>query len=70
MGRLNKEGEIQAKVEGLTKAEADARCESSRLDAEKAVNEKRVADAKALVEEEAARCRSCCKSRGRSRSCC
>ncbi|MDA9887198.1 30S ribosomal protein S16 [Flavobacteriaceae bacterium] len=48
----NKEGEIQAKVDGLSKSEAAAR--KSALDAEKAVNEKRVADAKALVDEAAA----------------
>ena len=49
---VNKEGEIQAKVDGLSKSEAAAR--KSALDAEKAVNEKRVADAKALVDEAAA----------------
>jgi len=48
----NKEIEIQAKVDGLTKTEAAAR--KSALDAEKAVNEKRIADAKALVDEAAA----------------
>ena len=48
----NKEIEIQAKVDGLSKTEAAAR--KSALDAEKAVNEKRIADAKALVDEAAA----------------
>ena len=47
-----KENQIQAKVEGLSKDEAKARAEA--LAAEKAVNEKRAADAKALVEEAAA----------------
>ena len=44
-----KEAKIQAKVEGLTKAEADERAKA--LAAEKEVNEKRVADAKAIEEE-------------------
>jgi len=48
----NKEIEIQAKVDGLSKTEAAAR--KNALDAEKAVNEKRIADAKALVDEAAA----------------
>jgi len=48
----NKEIEIQAKVDGLSKTEAAAR--KSAVDAEKAVNEKRIADAKALVDEAAA----------------
>ena len=47
-----KEAKIQAKVEGLTKAEADERAKA--LAAEKEVNEKRVADAKAIEEEAAA----------------
>jgi len=44
-----KEAKIQAKVEGLSKAEADERAKA--LAAEKEVNEKRIADAKALEEE-------------------
>ncbi len=48
----NKESQIQAKIDGLSKTEAAAR--KSALDAEKAVNEKRIADAKALEEEAAA----------------
>jgi len=44
-----KEAKIQAKIEGLTKAEADERAKA--LAAEKEVNEKRVADAKAIEEE-------------------
>jgi len=48
----NKESEIQAKVDGLSKTEAAAR--KSALDAEKAVNEKRIADAKAIEDEAAA----------------
>ena len=48
-----KEAKIQAKVEGLTKAEADERAKA--LAAEKEVNEKRVADAKAIEEEAAAK---------------
>jgi small subunit ribosomal protein S16 len=44
-----KEAKIQAKVEGLTKAEADERAKA--LAAEKEVNEKRIADAKAIEEE-------------------
>ena len=44
-----KEAKIQAKVEGLTKAEADERAKA--LAAEKEVNEKRIADAKAVEEE-------------------
>ena len=44
-----KEAKIQAKVEGLTKAEADERAKT--LAAEKEVNEKRIADAKAVEEE-------------------
>jgi small subunit ribosomal protein S16 len=44
-----KEAKIQAKVDGLTKAEADERAKA--LAAEKEVNEKRVADAKAIEEE-------------------
>ena len=44
-----KEAKIQAKVEGLTKAEADERAKA--LAAEKEVNDKRVADAKAIEEE-------------------
>ena len=44
-----KEAKIQAKVEGLTKAEADQRAKA--LAAEKEVNEKRIADAKAVEEE-------------------
>ncbi len=47
-----KEAKIQAKVEGLTKAEADERAKA--LAAEKEVNEKRIADAKAIEEEAAA----------------
>ena len=47
-----KEAKIQAKKDGLTKAEADARAQA--LAAEKEVNEKRIADAKALEEEAAA----------------
>ena len=47
-----KETKIQAKKDGLTKAEADARAQA--LAAEKEVNEKRIADAKALEEEAAA----------------
>ena len=48
----NKESEIQAKVDGLSKTEATVR--KSALDAEKAVNEKRIADAKAIEDEAAA----------------
>ena len=44
-----KEAKIQAKVEGLSKAEADERAKA--LAAEKEVNEKRIADAKAVEEE-------------------
>ena len=44
-----KEAKIQAKKDGLTKAEAEARAQA--LAAEKEVNEKRIADAKAQVEE-------------------
>ncbi|MGB0367533.1 MAG: 30S ribosomal protein S16, partial [Flavobacteriaceae bacterium] len=44
-----KEAKIQAKVEGLSKAEADERAKA--LAAEKEVNEKRIADAKAIEEE-------------------
>jgi small subunit ribosomal protein S16 len=44
-----KEAKIQAKVEGLTKAEGDERAKA--LAAEKEVNEKRIADAKAVEEE-------------------
>ena len=44
-----KEAKIQAKKDGLTKAEAEARAQA--LAAEKEVNEKRIADAKAKVEE-------------------
>lgn len=44
-----KEAKIQAKVEGLSKSDAEAR--KKALEAEKAVNEKRIADAKALEEE-------------------
>ena len=47
-----KAAKIQAKVDGLSKKEADAR--AAALAAEKAVNEKRLADAKALEEEAAA----------------
>ncbi len=47
-----KQSKIQAKVDGLTKEEADAR--AAALAAEKAVNDKRLADAKALEEEAAA----------------
>ena len=47
-----KEAKIQAKVEGLTKAEADERAKA--LAAEKEVNEKRIADVKAIEEEAAA----------------
>ena len=47
-----KEAKIQAKVEGLTQAEADERAKA--LAAEKEVNEKRIADAKAIEEEAAA----------------
>ena len=47
-----KAAKIQAKVDGLSKEEADAR--TAALAAEKAVNEKRLADAKALEEEAAA----------------
>ena len=47
-----KAAKIQAKVDGLSKEEADAR--AAALAAEKAVNEKRLADAKALEEEAAA----------------
>ena len=45
----DKEAKIQAKVEGLKKAEADERAKA--LTAEKEVNEKRIADAKAVEEE-------------------
>ena len=45
----DKEAKIQAKVEGLSKAEADERTKA--LAAEKEVNEKRIADAKAVEEE-------------------
>ena len=48
----NKEGQIQAKIDGLSKDEAAAR--KSALEAEKAVNEKRIADAQALEDEAAA----------------
>ena len=54
-----KEVKIQAKVEGLTKAEADERAKA--LAAEKEVNEKRIADAKA-VEEEAIAAESAAKA--------
>ena len=47
-----KDAKIQAKVDGLSKSEADAR--QKALAAEKAVNEKRIADAKAIEEEAAA----------------
>lgn len=47
-----KENKIQAKIDGLSKEEAKAQADA--FAAEKAVNEKRVADAKALVEEAAA----------------
>ena len=47
-----KDAKIQAKKDGLSKAETDARAQA--LSAEKEVNEKRIADAKALVEEAAA----------------
>ncbi|MGB2245023.1 MAG: 30S ribosomal protein S16, partial [Flavobacteriaceae bacterium] len=46
---VEKEGKIQAKVDRLSKADSEARTKA--LDAEKAVNEKRIADAKALEEE-------------------
>ena len=46
---VDKEAKIQAKVEGLSKAEADERAKA--LAAEKEVNEKRIADAKAVEEE-------------------
>ena len=45
----DKEAKIQAKIEGLSKAEADERAKA--LAAEKEVNEKRIADAKAVEEE-------------------
>ena len=45
----DKEAKIQAKVEGLSKAEADERAKA--LAAEKEVNEKRITDAKAVQEE-------------------
>ena len=45
----DKEAKIQAKVEVLSKAEADERAKA--LAAEKEVNEKRIADAKAVEEE-------------------
>ena len=44
-----KAGKVQAKEEGLSKAEADARAKA--LDAEKAVNEARIAAAAPVVEE-------------------
>jgi small subunit ribosomal protein S16 len=47
-----KEAKIQAKADGLSKAEADERAKA--LAAEKEVNEKRLADAKAIEEEAAA----------------
>ena len=47
-----KDAKIQAKADGLSKSEAEAR--QKALDAEKAVNEKRIADAKAIEEEAAA----------------
>ena len=46
---VEKEAKIQAKVDGLTTAQADAKAKA--LEAEKAVNEKRIADAKALEAE-------------------
>ena len=48
----DKANRIQAKVDGLSKEEAKAQADA--FAAEKAVNEKRVADAKALAEEAAA----------------
>ncbi|MDO7599585.1 MAG: 30S ribosomal protein S16, partial [Flavobacteriaceae bacterium] len=48
----DKENRIQAKVDGLSKEEAKAQADA--FAAEKAVNEKRVSDAKALEEEAAA----------------
>ena len=47
-----KDAQIQAKVDGLTSDKAKAKADA--LEAEKAVNEKRTADAKALIEEAAA----------------
>ena len=44
----DKDNKIQAKADGLTKAEAEER--AKQLAAEKEVNEKRIADAKALEE--------------------
>ena len=46
---VEKEGKIQTKVDRLSKADSEARTKA--LDAEKAVNEKRIADSKALEEE-------------------
>ncbi len=46
-----KDAQIQAKVDGLTSDKAKAKADA--LEAEKAVNEKRTADAKALIEEAA-----------------
>ena len=46
---VEKQAKIQAKIDGLTASEAEARTKA--LEAEKAVNEKRIADAKALEEE-------------------
>ena len=49
---VEKDNKIQAKSEGLSKAEADER--AKQLAAEKEVNEKRIADAKAIEDEAAA----------------
>ena len=46
-----KEGKVNAKVEGLSKAEADAKAKA--LEAEKAVNEARIKANAPVVEEEA-----------------
>ncbi len=46
-----KEGKVGAKTDGLAKAEADAKAKA--LDAEKAVNDARIAAAAPVVEEEA-----------------
>ena len=46
---VEKQAKIQAKIDGLTASEAEARTKA--LETEKAVNEKRIADAKALEEE-------------------
>jgi small subunit ribosomal protein S16 len=46
----DKSGKVQAKTDGLSKAEADAKAKA--LEAEKAVNEARIAAAAPVVEEE------------------